>query len=57
MSLVHIRQQGHAIHVFDGIIEIKIAFDHVVFMPGVEDDKILKMKGTSSNVPNSTNLS
>jgi transposase InsO family protein len=56
MSLVHIRQQGHSIHVFDGIIEIRRAFDHVVVMTGVEDDKLLKLKGTSSNAKNSANL-
>ena len=56
ISIVHIRQQGHSIHVFDGIIEIRKAYDHVVFMTGVEDDKLLKLKGTSSNAQNSAYL-
>lgn len=47
-SLVNIRQHGHSIHMFDGIIEIRRASDHVIVMTGVEDDKLLKLKGTSS---------
>jgi hypothetical protein len=35
MSLIHIRQQGHSIHMFDGIIEIRKASDQVIFMVGV----------------------
>jgi transposase InsO family protein len=42
--------------VFDGIIEIRRASDHVVVMTGVEDDKLLKLKGTSSNAKNYANL-
>ena len=30
ISLVHIRQQGHSIHMFDGIIEIRRDDDHVI---------------------------
>jgi hypothetical protein len=56
MSLIHIRQQGHSIHVFDGIIEVIRSFDHVVVMTGVEYEKLLKLKGTSSNAHNSANL-
>lgn len=48
ISLVHIRQQGHSIHMYDGIIEIKRASDRVIIMTGVEEDKLLKLKGTSS---------
>jgi hypothetical protein len=36
MSLIHIRQQGHSIHMFDGIIEIRKASDQVIVMIGVE---------------------
>jgi hypothetical protein len=36
MSLIHIRQQGHSIHMFDGIIEIRKASDQVIVMTGVE---------------------
>ena len=32
MSLIHIRQQGHSIHMFDGIIEIRKAYDQVIVM-------------------------
>ena len=56
MSLVHIRQQGHSIHVFAGIIEIRRVVDNVIVVTGVEDGKLLKLKGTSSNSPNSANL-
>jgi hypothetical protein len=48
MSLIHIKQQGHSIHMFDGIIEIRKASDQVIVMTGVEEDKLLKLKGTSS---------
>jgi hypothetical protein len=48
MSLIHIRQQGNSIHMFDGIIEIRKAYDQVIVMTGVEEDKLLKLKGTSS---------
>jgi hypothetical protein len=41
---------------FDGIIEIRRSYDHVIVIPFVEEDKILKLKGTSSFVPNSSLL-
>ena len=44
-----IRQQDHSIHMFDGIIEIRRAYDNVIVMTGVEDNKLLKLNGTSSN--------
>jgi hypothetical protein len=47
MSLIHIRQQGHSIHMFDGIIEIRKVYDQMIVMTGVEEDKLLKLKGTS----------
>ena len=49
MSLIHIRQQGHSIHIFDGIIKIRRAFDHAVIMNDVEEGTLLKLNGTSSN--------
>ena len=45
---MHIRQQGHSIHIFDGIIEIRRAFEHAVVMTGVEEGMLLKLNGTSS---------
>ena len=53
---MQIRQQNHSIHMFDGIIEIRRAYDNVVVMNGVEDNKLLKLNGTSSNSQNSANL-
>jgi hypothetical protein len=53
---MHIKKQGNYIHMFDGIIEIRRAFDHVIVMTGVEEDKLLKLKGTSSFQSNSTLL-
>ena len=40
----------------DGIIEIRRAYDNVIVMTGVEDNKLLKLNGTSSNSQNSANL-
>ena len=56
VSLVQIRQQDHSIHMFDGIIEIRRAYDNAIVMTGVEDNKLLKLNGTSSNSQNSANL-
>jgi len=36
LSLVHIRQQGHSIHMFDGKLEVRKASDHSVVMRGIE---------------------
>ena len=41
ISLVQIRQQNHSIHIFDGINEIRRAYDNVIVMNGVEDNKLL----------------
>ena len=41
---------------FDGIIEIRKASDQVIVMTGVEEDKLLKLKGTSSFQSNSALL-
>jgi hypothetical protein len=35
------------IHIFDGKVEIRKDFDNMVVMIGVEDEKLLKLKGTS----------
>ena len=40
MSLIQVRQQGHSIHIFDGIIEIRQTSDNVIVMTGVEEDKL-----------------
>ena len=56
MSLIQVRHQGHSIHVFDGIIEIQRTSNDVIVMTGVEEDKLLKLKGTSSFLSNSTLL-
>ena len=50
ISLMQIRQQDHSIHMFDGIIEIRRAYDNVIVMTGVEDNKLLKLNGISSNI-------
>jgi hypothetical protein len=36
------------IHMFDGKVEIRRYFDNMVIMIGWEDDKLLKLKGTSA---------
>jgi hypothetical protein len=54
---VHIRQQGHSIHIFDGKVEIRKAFDNIVIMIGVEDERLLKLKGTYVHAQNSAYLS
>ena len=40
ISLVQIIQQGHSIHMIDGIIDIGRAYDNVIVITGVEDDKL-----------------
>ena len=39
ISLVQIRQQGHSIHMFDGIIDIRRDYNNVIVMTRVENDK------------------
>jgi hypothetical protein len=46
LSLVHIRKQGHSIHIYDGKFEIKQASDNMVIVTGVEDGRLLKLEGT-----------
>jgi hypothetical protein len=54
---VHIRQQGHSIHIFDGKVEIRKASDNMVVMTRVEDERLLKLKGTSIHAQHSAYLS
>ena len=53
MSLIKVRKQGNSMHVFDGIIEIRRTSDDVIVMTSVEEDKLLKLKGTSFFLSNS----
>jgi hypothetical protein len=46
-SIVHIQQQGHFVHMFGGNVEIRKDFDNMVVMTGMEDGRLLKLKGTS----------
>eukprot|EP00253_Pinus_taeda_P034253 PITA_34253 len=48
LSLVHIRQQGHSIHMFDGKLEVRKASDHSLVMRGIEEERLLKLQGTSA---------
>eukprot|EP00253_Pinus_taeda_P027529 PITA_27529 len=41
LSLVHIRQQGHSIHMFDGKVEVRKASDHSLVMTGIEEERLL----------------
>ena len=52
LSLVQIRQQGHSIHMFDEIVEIRKSFDNKIIMAGYEDGKLLKLKGCFAIVQN-----
>ena len=52
LFLVQIRQQGHSIHMFDRIVEIRKSFDNKVIMTGYEDGELLKLKGCSTTVQN-----
>ena len=53
---MQIRQQGHPIHMFDGIIELIRDYDNAIVMNRVEDNKLLKLNGTLSNSQNFANL-
>ena len=48
LSLVHICQQGHSIHMFDGKLEVRKASDHSLVMRGIEEERLLKLQGTSA---------
>ena len=52
LSLVHIRQQGHSIHMFDGKSEVRKASDHSLVMEGIEEGRLLKLQGSSAHVQN-----
>ena len=45
LSLMLIHQQGHSIHMFNGIVEIRSSYDNKVMMIGKEDEKLLKLHG------------
>ena len=47
LSLVHIRQQVHSIHMFHGKVEVRKASDHSPVMRGIEEESLLKLQGTS----------
>eukprot|EP00253_Pinus_taeda_P027944 PITA_27944 len=49
LSLVHIRQQGHSIHMFDGKLEVRKASDHSLVMRGIEEERLFKLQGTSAH--------
>lgn len=52
LSLVLILQQGHSIHRFDGVVEIRRSFDNKVVMTGEEDEKLLKLHGGAAKSRN-----
>eukprot|EP00253_Pinus_taeda_P008762 PITA_08762 len=43
LSLVHIHQQGHSIHMFDGKLEVRKYSDHSLVMTGIEEERLLKL--------------
>ena len=47
--MVHIRQQGHSIHMFDGKLEVRKSSDHSLVMRGIEEERLLKLQGTSAH--------
>eukprot|EP00253_Pinus_taeda_P029917 PITA_29917 len=49
LSLVHIRQQGHSIHMFDGKLEVRKASDHSLVVRGIEEERLLKLQGISAH--------
>eukprot|EP00253_Pinus_taeda_P028394 PITA_28394 len=49
LSLVHIRQQGHSIHMFDGKLEVRKSSDHSLVMRGIEEERLLKLQGKSAH--------
>jgi len=46
LSLVHILQQGHSIHMFDGKLEVRKASEHSLVMRGIEEERLIKLQGT-----------
>jgi hypothetical protein len=57
LSLVHIRQQDHYVHMFDGKVEIQKDYDNMVVMTEMEDGRLLKLNGASSHTQMATYLS
>jgi hypothetical protein len=57
LSLAHIRHKVHFIHMFDGKFEIMRSSNNKVVMARWEDDKLLKLKGTSTWAHNFAYLS
>jgi len=52
LSLVHIHQQGHSFHIFDGKVDvIKVSY-HSLSMAEIEEEILLKLQGTSSRAQN-----
>jgi hypothetical protein len=47
LSFVHVRQQGHFVHMFGGKVEIRKDYKNLVVMTGMEDGKLQKLKGTT----------
>jgi hypothetical protein len=57
LSLVHIRQQGHSIHMISGKVELQNDSDNMVVMTRMEDGRLLKLNGTSVHTQNVAYLS
>jgi hypothetical protein len=57
LSLVHIGQQGHFVHMFSGEVEIWKDSDNTVVTTGMEDGRLLKLSGTSAHKQNAAYLS
>eukprot|EP00253_Pinus_taeda_P025085 PITA_25085 len=57
LSLVYIRQQGHSIHMFDGKLEVRKSSDHSLVMRGIEEERLLKLQGTSTHAQNFSYIS
>ena len=52
LSLIEIWQQGHSVHLFDGKAEVRSASDHSLVMEGIEEGRLLKLKGSSAHAQN-----
>ena len=52
LSLLRIYQQRHSIHIFDGKVEVRKASDHSLVMTGKEEERLLKLQGTSARAQN-----
>ena len=57
LSLVHMRQQGHSIHMIGGKVELRKDSNNMLVMTGMEDGILLKLNGTSTHTHNATYLS